>query len=94
MGAMAILTAAGWPYAPAAVVAVEVAVLNNFFWHERWTWRDRAHTSDTRSRFVRFHLSTAVTSIVGSVVFTTLLVEWAGRQCSWPTPWPWPSPQR
>ena len=78
MSAMALLTAAGWPYASAAVVAVEAAVLNNFFWHERWTWRDRALTSGALSRLARFHFSTGLTSIVGSLVFTALLVEWAG----------------
>jgi putative flippase GtrA len=77
MSALALLTAAGWPYAPAAVVAVEMAVLNNFFWHERWTWRDRALTSGALSRLARFHLSAGLTSIVGSLAFTALLVEWA-----------------
>jgi putative flippase GtrA len=78
IGMMALLTAAGWPYAPAAVVAVELAVMHNFFWHERWTWRDRALASGAPGRLVRFHVSNGLTSIVGSVVFTALLVEWAG----------------
>ncbi len=78
MSAMALLTAAGWPYVPAVVVAVEAAVLNNFFWHERWTWRDRALTSGAPLRLARFHLSTGLTSIIGSLAFTALLVEWAG----------------
>ena len=28
-------------YLPATFLAVESAVLHNFMWHERWTWRDR-----------------------------------------------------
>ena len=75
---MALLTAAGWPYVPAAVVAVELAVVNNFLWHEHWTWRDRTASAGVPGRFVRFHVSAGLTSIVGSVVFTALLVEWAG----------------
>ena len=35
------LAAAGLPYALATAVAVEGAILHNFFWHERWTWVDR-----------------------------------------------------
>jgi putative flippase GtrA len=31
------------PVAIATAVAVEAAVLTNFFWHERWTWRDRSY---------------------------------------------------
>ncbi len=30
-----------WPYPVATALAVEAAVLHNFVWHERWTWRDR-----------------------------------------------------
>jgi len=78
MGMMALLTTAGWPYVPAAAVAVELAVVNNFFWHERWTWRDRAFSEGRAARLVRFHISNGLTSIIGSVVFTALLVEWAG----------------
>ncbi len=28
-------------YLAATVVAVEIAILHNSFWHERWTWGDR-----------------------------------------------------
>ena len=52
-------------------------MVNNFFWHEGWTWRDRARPSGLMPRLVRFHLSAGLTSIVGSVLFTALLVEWA-----------------
>ena len=31
-----------WSTATATALAVEAAVLTNFFWHERWTWRDRS----------------------------------------------------
>src|SRR5207244_7725161 len=50
-----------------------------FFWHERWTWRDRS--SDSRNRFrrlVRFHLTNGAMSLVGNVVVTTLLVGLLG----------------
>ena len=60
MGAMALLTAVGWPYAPAAAAAVELAVLNNFFWHERWTWRDRTLLRGRTARLVQLpHLQRA-----------------------------------
>ena len=29
-------------YLVSTAIAVEVAVLHNFVWHERWTWSDRA----------------------------------------------------
>ena len=41
--ALAALTEmAGLDYRIATVLAVETAILHNFVWHERWTWRDRA----------------------------------------------------
>ena len=42
IAALALFTAAGWPLIAAIAAAVEVAILHNFCWHERWTWRDRA----------------------------------------------------
>ena len=30
-------------YLPATALAVEAAVLHNFIWHERWTWKDRSN---------------------------------------------------
>jgi len=31
----------GVHYLPATALAIELSVLHNFFWHERWTWGDR-----------------------------------------------------
>ncbi len=31
----------GLHYLVASALAIEMAVLHNFAWHERWTWRDR-----------------------------------------------------
>ena len=32
-------------YLVATAIAVEAAVLHNFAWHQRWTWRDRPAAS-------------------------------------------------
>ena len=67
---------AGWPYPVATVLAVELAVLHNFWWHERWTWRDRtADRSGQLGRLVRFHLGNGFTSIAGNVILTVVCVE-------------------
>src|SRR5262249_1450552 len=44
-------------YLVATALAVETAVLHNFIWHQRWTWRDRqpASNRDVFTRLVRFH---------------------------------------
>ncbi len=72
--------ATGLHYALASVLGVELAVVHNFAWHERWTWADRPAAS-ARGRLARlagFHLSNGVVSIVGTLGFTVAFVEDAG----------------
>lgn len=75
LGAMTHL--AGVPYPLAAALAVELAILHNFVWHERWTWRDRQTSSmgAALARLVRFNGASGVQSIAGNVLLTTLFVE-------------------
>jgi putative flippase GtrA len=58
-------------YRLAAALAVEIAVLHNFVWHEQMTWWDR--TLRTRqavlNRLWRFHLANGVISITGNMLF-------------------------
>lgn len=72
-------TAVGWPYEPATAVAVELAVLHNFWWHERWTWRDRTESrAGVIGRFLRFQLTTGFTSLAGNMVLMAVCVELLG----------------
>ncbi len=64
---------AHWPLVVATPLAVEAAVLTNFFWHERWTWRDRVQASSRWSRLLRFHVTNGITSLVGNTIVTVLL---------------------
>lgn len=63
-------------YLIATGLAVEAAVLHNFFWHEYWTWGDRTSLSRSKviGRLARFNLTTGVQSILGNLVFMRLLV--------------------
>lgn len=71
--ALWILTSVGAGYLLATALAVEVAVLHNFFWHERFTWKDR-RASESLGRLYRFNLTTGVVSISGNLVLMRLLV--------------------
>ena len=76
---MALSAGLNWPPALATAVAVEAAVLANFFWHERWTWAHRDPDRRFRlNRLGRFHLASGVTSILGNVVVATICVEHLG----------------
>lgn len=70
---LSVLTGAHVHYLVATVCAVEAAVLHNFCWHLRFTWRDRG-VSSVWNRLARFHLSNAAISLVGNVVLMRVLV--------------------
>ena len=76
LGVLALLRRAGMDYLLATVLAVEAAILHNFVWHERYTWRDRVVGSawETFARLVRFHLTNGAVSLVGNALAMRWLV--------------------
>ncbi len=61
----------------ATLIAVEVALLHNFFWHERFTWRDCERTG-LRQRAIRlwkFHAGNGLISLAGNTALTYCFVE-------------------
>jgi putative flippase GtrA len=59
------------PLAPSAM-AVELAVLHNFAWHVRYTWRDRQGA--WAPQLVRFQMANGLVSVVGNLVLMRVLV--------------------
>lgn len=75
LGVLAALLYLGVHYLVATALAVEAAVLHNFAWHERWTWRDRPATGRTRfGRLWRFHALNGAVSLVGNVALMRVFV--------------------
>jgi len=74
------LTAIGCQYLWATGLAVETAVLHNFAWHQRFTWKERQALglSETLTRLLRFHLSNGAISILGSLLLMRWLVGQMG----------------
>ena len=73
VASLAVLVAFGVNYLLATALAVEMAILVNFVWHEHWTWQDQG--PGVLGRLLRYNTLTAATSIAGSVMITGLLVE-------------------
>lgn len=73
----ALIKALDVPVALATAVAVEAAILHNFIWHQRWTWRERpvAGAREVGGRLWRFHAVNGVVSLAGNVIITTFLVR-------------------
>jgi putative flippase GtrA len=63
-------------YLLATGMAVEIAVIHNFLWHEHFTWADRpaARPGQSLVRLARFNASNGAVSIVGNLVLMRLLV--------------------
>ena len=77
-GALLVLTHTAYhiSYLLATVAAVELAVLHNFVWHQRWTWRDRpsSSTGETLGRLAKFNMANGAVSIAGNLFFMSILV--------------------
>lgn len=77
IAAIALLTRQfGWPAFAATVVGLELAALQNFVAHSRWTWGDRpaSGTRDWLRRFGRYQ-GAKTASLLGNLALTTLLVD-------------------
>ena len=67
-------------YLAATVLAVEAAVLHNFVWHDRFTWKERvggttgAQPREIAIRLLRFHVGNGLVSILGNVALMRALV--------------------
>ena len=69
-------TFAGWNYLAATALAVEITILHNFLWHERYTWRIRTKVAPRSAlrRLLHFNLANGAVSLVGNLALMRLLV--------------------
>lgn len=68
-----LLRATGMHYLAATAFAVEAAILHNFAWHRRWTWRDRP-ASGALLTLLRFNATTGAVSLTGNLALMFLFV--------------------
>ena len=59
-------------YLLATALAVETAVIHNFLWHERFTWKDRERAASPTLRFIKFNLTNGLLSILGNLALMRL----------------------
>jgi putative flippase GtrA len=66
-------------YLLATFLAVESAVVHNFFWHERWTWAERTRMRAARRqvviRFFRFNIANGAISVAGNLALMWFFVD-------------------
>jgi len=67
---------ARWPWLAATLASVELAVVHNFLWHARWTWRDRP--GERLAGFMKFQLANGMASLAGNAALMTLFTGLLG----------------
>ena len=76
LAALALFVKLGMNYLLATALAVETALLHNFVWHTRWTWRERG--GSRLENLWRFQCSNGLVSLFSNVVLMRILTGWAG----------------
>src|SRR5438309_208704 len=53
----------------ATAAAAELSIIHNFFWHERWTWKDRREFRgfSVLAKFARFNVATGIVGVGGNL---------------------------
>jgi dolichol-phosphate mannosyltransferase len=69
----------GVPLLIASPLAVELSIIHNFVWNDRWTFRHRARSRTQMQRFARFNLVSLIGLLITTGI-TLLLVEQLGIQ--------------
>lgn len=70
LGMLALLTRLDVHYLVATALAVETAVLHNYYWHTRWTWKGRDGS------LWRFHLANGLISVVSNLIWMRIFTGW------------------
>jgi putative flippase GtrA len=72
LSVLALFTRFGVHYLIATALAVECAVLHNYVWHTRWTWKGRPGS------LWRFHLGNGLASVVLNLLWMSVFTGWLG----------------
>jgi putative flippase GtrA len=72
LGTLALLIQLGVHYLVATALAVGAAVLQNYYWHTRWTWKGR------EGSLWRFHLANGLLSLISNLVWMRMFTGWLG----------------
>jgi putative flippase GtrA len=69
-----LLAGAHLDYRWATAAGVLAAIVHNFFWHTRWTWRDRPRLGSPTRTFLAFSGGNGAISLSGNLVVVYVLV--------------------
>lgn len=64
-------------YLVATFLSVETALIHNFIWHEKWTWKKLHGHNIVRTvagRLIRFHMASGLISLTGNLLLMRVFV--------------------
>jgi putative flippase GtrA len=62
-------------YLYATAAAIEFTLLHNFFWHLKFTWRDRRDSTALGRQLIRFNTANGLVSMLGNLAIMRVLVR-------------------
>jgi dolichol-phosphate mannosyltransferase len=68
----------GWPYLVSSPVAIQLSIVHNFIWHDRWTFNDRRANGTWFARLKSYEVVT-LAGMALNWVLLMVLVGWAGQ---------------
>ena len=57
----------------AGAISIELSILNNYFWHSRWTFKDRGEKGVIG--LIKYNIATIITSQAGNYIVYLLLLK-------------------
>jgi putative flippase GtrA len=66
----------GMHYLAAVAVALEAAILHNYAWHARWTWRDRPPADGGVRRLLQYNVVASATAAANLACVAALVEAW------------------
>lgn len=78
LATLGVMVRMGANYLAATAAAVELAILHNYAWHTRWTWKER--DSAGLDSLWRFHLGNGCLSMASNLALMKVFTGWLG----WP----------
>ena len=67
---------AGWHYLAAALVSIQVSILHNFLWHDRWTFKNHPGRGTWFGRLGRYEVGTCAGMAINWLALAVLVSWW------------------
>jgi len=64
-------------YLISGLIAIEISLLNNFFWNDRWTFLHNNNMNSVHIRLIDYHIVSLAGALI-NIMFLYILTSWIG----------------